>query len=190
VSLTIGDEVLTVVAFTDHPAEFAARRCRPGVAFTDLAWGLDGWVYDAIAEGRGCVLVTPHWGPNMASGPRPYVRRAARQLMKAGADLVAGHSAHVFQGVTDRVLFDLGDFLDDYAVDPRLRNDLGLLWFVDLDERGPRRVEALPLKLDYCFTRRAEGEDAAWIRRRFREAGAAMGTEAIEEDGRLVVAWG
>jgi poly-gamma-glutamate synthesis protein (capsule biosynthesis protein) len=187
VSLTIGDEVLTVVAFTDHPAEFAARRCRPGVAFTDLAWGLDGWVYDAIAEGRGCVLVTPHWGPNMASGPRPYVRRAARQLMKAGADLVAGHSAHVFHGVEGSVLYDLGDFVDDYAVDQSLRNDLGLLFLVELDEDGLRRVEAVPLKLDYCHTRLADGDDAAWIARRLREACAAFGTEVRQDGERLVV---
>jgi len=33
--------------------------------------------------------------------------------------------AHVFQGVAGRVLYDLGDFIDDYAVDRRLRNDLG-----------------------------------------------------------------
>ncbi|MER3412534.1 MAG: poly-gamma-glutamate biosynthesis protein, partial [Thermoleophilia bacterium] len=74
------------------------------------------------------VLVTPHWGPNMAVEPVPHVRRAACELVEAGASLVAGHSAHVFQGVQGRVLYDLGDFLDDYRVDPELRNDLGLLW--------------------------------------------------------------
>ena len=36
--------------------------------------------------------------------------------------LVAGHSAHIFHGVARSVLFDLGDFLDDYAVDRELRN--------------------------------------------------------------------
>jgi len=45
----------------------------------------------------------------------------------AGATLVAGHSAHVFHGIADRVLYDLGDFVDDSAADPYLRNDLGLL---------------------------------------------------------------
>jgi poly-gamma-glutamate synthesis protein (capsule biosynthesis protein) len=54
------------------------------------------------------------------------VRTAAEALVAAGATLVAGHSAHIFHGVAGRVLFDLGDFLDNYAVDPELRNDLGL----------------------------------------------------------------
>jgi poly-gamma-glutamate synthesis protein (capsule biosynthesis protein) len=85
------------------------------------------------------------------------------------------------------VLYDLGDFLDDYAVDPVLRNDLGLLWLVDLDREGIHRIEALPLRLDFCHTLPASGEDVVWIRRRFRQACAAMGTEVEEEDGFLVI---
>jgi len=92
-------------------------------------------------------------------------------------------------GVGGRVLFDLGDFLDDYAVDPILRNDLGLLFLLTVDRRGPQRLEAVPLKLDFCHTRLADGADAAWMRRRFRDACAALGTEAHEADGRLVVSW-
>jgi hypothetical protein len=87
------------------------------------------------------------------------------------------------------VLYDLGDFLDDYAVDPVLRNDLGLLILVTMDQRGPRKLEGLPLKLDFCVTRAADGEDAVWIRRRFRAASAALGTEVTEDDDRVVVRW-
>ena len=125
----------------------------------------------------------------MANEPLPYVRRAAAALRSAGATLVAGHSAHLFHGVERRTLYDLGDFLDDYAVDPALRNDLGLLVLVTLDPKGPRRLEAVPLKLEYCHTRLADGDDAAWISRRLRAACSALGTEAVEEDGRLVVSF-
>jgi poly-gamma-glutamate synthesis protein (capsule biosynthesis protein) len=117
------------------------------------------------------------------------VRRAAAGLREAGATLVAGHSAHLFHGVRSGILFDLGDFLDDYAVDPELRNDLGLLFLVTLDRDGPLRVEAVPLKLEFCHTRLADADDAAWIRSRFRAACAALGSEVTEEDGRLVVIW-
>jgi poly-gamma-glutamate synthesis protein (capsule biosynthesis protein) len=93
----------------------------------------------------------------------------------------------VFHGVAGGVLYDLGDFLDDYAVDPVLRNDLGLLFLVTLDERGPTAIEAVPLALDFCHTRLAAGADAAWVRRRFRRACAELGSEAGERAGRLVV---
>jgi poly-gamma-glutamate synthesis protein (capsule biosynthesis protein) len=102
---------------------------------------------------------------------------------------VAGHSAHVVHGAARAVLYDLGDLVDDYSVDARLRNDLGLLFLVDVDPGGPRRVEAVPLKLDFCHTRLAVGEEAAWIRRRFVGACAELGTAAVEHDGRVVVTW-
>jgi poly-gamma-glutamate capsule biosynthesis protein CapA/YwtB (metallophosphatase superfamily) len=182
---------LAVAAVADHPAAYAASEDRPGIAYADLAQGgPPAWLLEAAA-GRGAeaALVSPHWGPNMTQEPMPHVRTTAAALVEAGATLVAGHSAHVFHGVAGRVLYDLGDFLDDYAVDRRLRNDLGLLFLVPLDRAGPHRLEAVPLKLDFCHTRLADGEDAAWIRRRFTEACAAFGTEVREDEGRLVVDW-
>jgi poly-gamma-glutamate capsule biosynthesis protein CapA/YwtB (metallophosphatase superfamily) len=180
---------LGVVAFTDHPAEFAAGPGRPGVAHAPLQEGLPAWVTGTVGALRAetdAVLVTPHWGPNMVTSPLAYVRAAAAGLLEAGATLVAGHSAHVFHGVSGRVLYDLGDFLDDYARDPLLRNDLGLLFLVALDERGPSRLEALPLELEYCHTRLARGAAARWVERRFRRACAELGTSVRLEGGRLV----
>jgi poly-gamma-glutamate capsule biosynthesis protein CapA/YwtB (metallophosphatase superfamily) len=175
---------LAVLGYSDHPEEYAAEADVPGIAY-----GLE-WVPRAIERvDADLVLVTPHWGPNMTSEPLPSIRRHAATLRAAGATLVAGHSAHVFHGVEAGVLYDLGDFLDDYAVDPRLRNDLGLLFLVDLDESGPVRLEAVPLKLDYCHTRLASGTDTDWIARRFRDACRALGTQIAEQHDRLVVTW-
>jgi hypothetical protein len=180
---------LGVLGCSDHPPEFAARPASAGIAYVDLQRGLD-WLPSAIEQlDVDTLLVTPHWGPNMIREPLPYVCRAAAALRRAGATLVAGHSAHVFHGVQPGILYDLGDFIDDYAVDPDLRNDLGLLFLVTLDQRGPLRLEAVPLKLEFCHTRLADGDEAAWIRRRFRAACAALGTDVIEEEGRLVVVW-
>jgi poly-gamma-glutamate capsule biosynthesis protein CapA/YwtB (metallophosphatase superfamily) len=181
---------LGIVGVSDHPEDFAAATGRTGIAFADLSAGVPGWLIDLVGDLAArvdVVVVTPHWGPNMTSEPIPYVRAAAETLIEAGASLIAGHSAHVIHGVFGHVLYDLGDFLDDYAVDPLMRNDLGLLWLVDLDEHGPVRLEMLPLKLDYRSTDLAEGEDAELIRRRFTEACAAMGTEVSDQDGRLVI---
>jgi poly-gamma-glutamate capsule biosynthesis protein CapA/YwtB (metallophosphatase superfamily) len=184
---------LAVVAATDHPPEYAAGPERPGVAFADLwAGAIPPWLREAVRAGQAesdAVLVTVHWGPNMVAAPMAHVRASAAALRDAGATLVAGHSAHVFHGVGERILYDLGGFLDDYAVDPVLRNDLGLLFLVTLDGGRPVRLEAVPLRLDYCHTRLAEEGDAAWVRKRFRAASAALGTKMTDEDGRLVVEW-
>jgi poly-gamma-glutamate capsule biosynthesis protein CapA/YwtB (metallophosphatase superfamily) len=173
---------LAVLGCSDHPPEFAAAADSPGIAF-----GLD-WVETAIAGlDADAVLVTPHWGPNMATAPVPHVRRAAAAFRAAGATLIAGHSAHIFHGIEPGILYDLCDFLDDYAVDSKLRNDLGLLFLVTLDRDGPRRLEAVPLKLDFSHTRLADGDDAEWIRRRFRAACAEFDVDVAEQEGRLVV---
>jgi poly-gamma-glutamate capsule biosynthesis protein CapA/YwtB (metallophosphatase superfamily) len=187
--LQVGGMRLGVVAFSDHPAEFAAAEGRAGIAYACVP-GAQRWVHRAIAAARqsaDAVLVTPHWGPNMNTEPTRHVRAAAAGLLNAGATLVAGHSAHLFHGTGRAILYDLGDFLDDYATHPVLRNDLGLLWLVDFDNSGPRRVEALPLKLDYCHTRLAEGDDAAWIERRLRRASETLGSTAHWANQRLVI---
>jgi poly-gamma-glutamate synthesis protein (capsule biosynthesis protein) len=179
---------LAVFAVTDHPRAYAARRSSPGVAFAALDGRLPRWLETGIAGADAdAVLVMPHWGPNMTPEPVSRVRTAARALAEAGATLVAGHSAHVFHGVDGRVLYDLGDFLDDYRVDPELRNDLGLLFLVRLGVHGPEAIEAIPLKLDYCSTRLAMGAEAAWIASRLRALCAPFGVGVVEEDDRIVL---
>ncbi|MCF3101976.1 CapA family protein [Streptomyces roseoverticillatus] len=181
---------LGVIGVTDHPRDFAAGPDRPGVAHADLETGAPAWLLRTVTGlATDVTLVTPHWGPNMTRGPAAYIRRAAQEFLAAGATLVAGHSAHVFHGVADRVLYDLGDFVDDYATDDDLRNDLGLLFLVTFDGPRPVRVEAVPLALDFCRTRLADAAEAAWIAHRFRRACAAFGTEVTEAGGRLVVEW-
>lgn len=130
---------------------------------------------------------TPHLGPNMTQKAVPTVRIGAHALVAGGATLVAGHSAHVFQDVAGNVIYDLGGLIDDSAVDPWLRNDLGLLFLVDLISTGPLRLEAIPIFLDHCRTRIARGEEAARIGRRFTEACAEMGTQVQSIGDRLVI---
>jgi poly-gamma-glutamate synthesis protein (capsule biosynthesis protein) len=189
--LDAGGEELRVVAVSDHPRDFAASPGRAGIAFADLRRAVPDWLLEIVASASaaGPALVSPHWGPNMTSEPPAYVRRAAEQLRASGAALVAGHSAHVFHGAEPGrgVLYDLGDFVDDYAVDRRLRNDLGLLFLVTLRNARAVGLEALPLKLDYCHTRLAHGEDAEWVRRRFQSACQALGAQVEASGGRLVV---
>ena len=188
--LTANGFRLGVIGVADHPEEFAATPDRPGIAFVDLGNDDPDWLPRLIrGMDADSVLVTPHWGPNMTPEPVPHVRSSGRAFLEAGVSLIAGHSAHVFQGVDGPILYDLGDFLDDYAVDPILRNDLGLLFLVTIDEGGPVRLEALPLKLDFCYTKLAQGEDAAWVKKRFTEACASFGTAVTEENGRLVIDW-
>jgi poly-gamma-glutamate capsule biosynthesis protein CapA/YwtB (metallophosphatase superfamily) len=173
---------LGLVAVSDHPGAYAAGDDDWGIAFANLEHDAPAWLLDEVGRLRQtCDLVVafPHWGPNMTERPTPGRRRVAAELLNAGAHLVAGHSAHVFHGIeqTDRgfVAYDLGDALDDYAVDPRLRNDLGVLTVWHVGPEG-ESLELVGLSLDYCHTRLAEGDDADWIAKRLRDACHELGT--------------
>lgn len=179
---------VAIVGLTDHPASYAAGPDEPGVAFADLRSAVPAWVVETVAGADADVVVAlPHWGPNMTAAPVRHVRRAGEALLSAGAGLVAGHSAHVFHGVDPPILWDLGDFIDDYAVDPRLRNDHGLLWLVHFDGVRPVQIEALPLALEYGHTRLALADEAAWIGKRLDLACAEFGTPVHRQDGRMVI---
>jgi poly-gamma-glutamate capsule biosynthesis protein CapA/YwtB (metallophosphatase superfamily) len=184
---------VAVLGLCDHPADFAAFAERPGVAYADLHDGsLPDWLAAAVShagDAADVVVVTPHWGPNMTTEPVPHVRVAARALSEAGASLVAGHSAHLCHGIEGTVLYDMGDFLNDYATHIQLRNDLSLLFLVELAAGTPVQLEAVPLHLAHRRTQLATGRDVAWLRRRFRAACRAFGTEVVEREGRLVVRW-
>jgi poly-gamma-glutamate capsule biosynthesis protein CapA/YwtB (metallophosphatase superfamily) len=177
----VGGRSVGLLAVGDHPGEFAAGEGSPGIAYADLSRGLPDWLLEELDRLRtacGSVIAFPHWGPNMTPAPASWQRRAAETLVDAGADLVAGHSAHVFHGVgwsdNGPLLYDLGDALDDYAVDPVLRNDLGVMVLWRPGDEGA--LELIGLRLDFCHTRLASGDDAEWIARRLVRACGGLGT--------------
>jgi Bacterial capsule synthesis protein PGA_cap len=178
--VSAGGARVGLMAVTDHPVEYAAGPGRSGVALANMREEPPSWLLERVAAARercDILIAFPHWGPNMTTRPARWQRRAASGLRAAGADLVAGHSAHVFHGVAwndGPVLFDLGDVLDDYMVDPKLRNDLGVLaiWRPHTEQQ----LELVGLRLEYCHTRLAEGADADWIAARLERACSGLGT--------------
>jgi poly-gamma-glutamate capsule biosynthesis protein CapA/YwtB (metallophosphatase superfamily) len=63
-----------IIGVTDHPSDFAAGPKRPGVAHADLGDGLPDWLVALVGATRercDLLVVTAHWGPNMAPEPLP-----------------------------------------------------------------------------------------------------------------------
>ncbi len=179
-----------LVGFADHPADFAATSATPGIAWADIAGGAPDWLAEQVGLlSRTCDVVIggPHWGPNMRTSPPPRHRTVAGGLVAAGLGALAGHSAHVVHGIErlERapICYDLGDLLDDYAVDPLLRNDLGMLALL----RPGERLELVPLRLEFARTTLARGSDHAAIVERVILASRAMGTDLRLEAGRLIL---
>lgn len=190
--ITIG-----VVAFADHFAEYAATESGPGINFLPISLGERhfGRVRESIeaarAAGADLVVFSIHWGPNFRQTPPQEFQDFAHAVMDAGADILHGHSAHIFQGIEiyrgKPILYDTGDLIDDYYVDPIHRNDQQLLFLVRASSEGVEWIELFPVVITYMQVNRATGAKFDEIGERIAELSRAMGTEVRREADRLVI---
>lgn len=97
------------------------------------------------------LILSIHWGPNMRKKPPPEFRSFAHEVIDLGVDIMHGHSAHVFQGVevykNKLILYDTGDFVDDYAIDPILRNDRSFFFIVEVSKHKILSLRMIPTKI-------------------------------------------
>ena len=136
-------------------------------------------------------MFSNHWGPNMVQRPKAVFRRFARAVIDLGVDIYYGHSAHVFQGVEiyrgKPILYDTGDFIDDYAVNPELRNDWSFLFRVSVEEGSLERLDLIPVKLSYARVDLATGGERESILNRMERLSAEMGAVFARREGALVL---
>lgn len=190
-----GGRRIGMVAFTDNEPAWAAGVDQPGINYLPI--NLNPATIAIVAEaaaaarqaGAEFVVLSLHWGPNMRQRPPRQFQGFAAAALDAGVDLIYGHSAHIFQGVAvlhgKPVLYDTGDFLDDYAVDPVLRNDQSLLFMADIGQARTRELRMYPVRLRYASVNQARGQDAEDICSRMQALSAELGTQVERCDSML-----
>lgn len=192
--LVLGGTRVSVVAFADYPAEWRAAATTPGMNYTPVT--LDPRVFAEVArqiatarERADFVIFSIHWGPNMRAWPSQEFRAFARAVIDAGADVFWGHSAHVVQGVEFHrgrpILYDTGDLLDDYAVDPHLRNDLSALFVVRASPPAVEAIEIVPVQISDMQANLARGIERDWFVRRFRTRCAELDVDVATDGDRV-----
>lgn len=184
------------VAFADYPEAWCATDESPGMCFTPISLEPEhfAWIEDAVAQARAVadfVIVSMHWGPNMRLRPPPAFRDFARGVIASGADVFWGHSAHVLQAIElvdgRPIFYDTGDFIDDYAVDANLRNDLSALFLLRVRPPVVEQVELVPMLIENMQVNRATGGTRDMVIRRLRTLCEEVGTELEQQDGTLLV---
>ncbi len=189
---------IAMLSFTDNELQWEARENRPGIAYVpiDLEEDRAKHLFEAVRAAKShtnLVIVAAHWGPNWGYTPqRPHIRFAHR-LIDCGADIVFGHSAHVFQGIeiyrSRPILYSTGNFIDDYAVDEEERNDESFVYRILIDAGQPHRLELHPTVISNCQAQRAKGERARAIVEKMRKLCGDMNTETIPRDDGLEISF-
>ena len=159
-----------LLAFTDNEPDWEATENLPGVFYVpiDLQDERARKLLEIVRRARESVdylILSPHWGPNWDYVPPREQIPFAHALIEAGADVVVGHSGHVFRGIEfyrDKpILYCVGNFIDDYAVDELERNDESFIFVLETDFARLQRLRLYPIiigQFQARLARRRESE--------------------------------
>ncbi len=180
--LTVG-----IIGYTDNEPGWKATDDKPGTNYIqvgDIATVKQQ--LDTFKDKVDLVIATIHWGPNMREKPTQAFIDFAHAMINAGVDIIHGHSAHIFQGIehyrTGLIMYDTGDFVDDYAVDPELRNDRSFLFLVTVNKQGIKEVRLVPTVISNMQVNIATDSDYDWCIKRMQQLSLSFGTH-INNDG-------
>jgi poly-gamma-glutamate synthesis protein (capsule biosynthesis protein) len=183
-----------LLGLTDNEPAWQAAKT-PGTNYVDLADETEKENVlrniESLKAETDIVIVTVHWGPNMQARPSPVVVDFAHAMIEHGANVVHGHSAHILQGIEcyqgNLILYDTGDFVDDYAVDPTLRNDLAAFFVLTVNGTQPIQLQCIPTRI-FCYqVNRARDEDYRWVINRLQKLSAEFDT-SVDTDGMIYLA--
>jgi poly-gamma-glutamate synthesis protein (capsule biosynthesis protein) len=170
-----GHLLVGFASITNTVRAFAAGPERPGTGFVRIrANAVSAELFRALVaamDGRGAdvKVLSVHWGPNFRPWPPRRYRAFARQAIAAGFDVVHGHSAHILQAVecyrNGLILYDTGNFLDDYWIMPPFRMDRSFLFLVTARLGSRPRLQLVPVSLDRGTVNLAKAGEAEAIRR-------------------------
>lgn len=180
-----------VIAFTDNEPVWEATSGKPGVFYVPVE-PRDGravHLLELIKQTKNAVdllIVSTHWGPNWGYEPPPEHVPFAHAMVDAGADVLFGHSGHVFRGIEiyrhRPIIYCAGDFIDDYAVDLVERNDQSCVFALEGSRGGISSVRAYPTKIRLCQAKIARGPEMRAIAHKMQSLSAGFGTSSRWEE--------
>lgn len=181
-----------ILGCTDNEPTWKASASKPGIFFLEVG-DLEA-IRESILSLRSkvdLVILSIHWGPNMRERPSQEFREFAHRLIDLGVDLIHGHSAHLFQGIEvyrgKCILYDTGDFVDDYAVDPYLRNDRSFFFIAHADKQGIHAIRLTAVRISNFQVNQARGQEALEIVERMRALSKELGTSLEKEKDELIL---
>jgi poly-gamma-glutamate capsule biosynthesis protein CapA/YwtB (metallophosphatase superfamily) len=133
-----------LISLTDNEPGWEAKDDFPGINYIPITLEPDRYYYrlkhyiEKVKKQSDLVIVSSHVGPHFRETPSMKYINFAHKIIDLGADIYWGHSNHMPQGIelykhnkdNKIILYDCGDFIDDYAIDPDYRNDLSFIFLL------------------------------------------------------------
>lgn len=133
-----------LISLTDNEPEWEAKYDLPGINYIPTTLDPDTYYYrlqnyiENTKKQSDLVIVSSHVGPHFRETPSTKYVNFAHKIIDFGADIYWGHSNHMPQGIelykhndnNKIILYDCGDFIDDYAIDSNYRNDLSFIFLL------------------------------------------------------------
>lgn len=182
---------LGVLGLTDNEPTWKAGH-KPGINYLDVSNHKNtNRILQSIENLRretDIVIVSIHWGPNMQEKPSQEFIQFAHAMIEHGASVIHGHSAHIIQGIEcyqgGLIMYDTGDFVDDYVVDPELRNDLSAFYVLTLNKAGLMNLKLIPVHIFDFQVNCARKEDYQWVIERVQKLSSDFNTR-IDHKGTI-----
>ena len=196
--LKVGGLSIGFIAFTDNEPVWEAGPERAGTFYVPVdmmdrrAERLMSIVKDTKKR-VDILIVSAHWGPNRGYRPVKSHIPFAHALIDSGADIVFGHSSHVFQGIEvyrkRPILYSTGDFIDDYAVNPVERNDESFVFMVETGLSVIKKLRLYPTIIKNFQARLAGPGRREEIARKMQALCEEFGTRSrwLEKEGCLEI---
>lgn len=182
-----------LIAFSDNMPQWEAKESKPGIFFVPVdlknkkAKKLLGLVQKTRDDVK-ILIVSAHWGPNFGYQPLKEHIEFAHALIDAGADIIFGHSPHVFEGIEiykkRPILYGTGDFIDDYAVDEVEKNDESFIFIVETKNQKITNLELYPTIIENCQANLAKNERAGKIAKKMQKLCQDFKTQAVWQEKR------
>lgn len=133
-----------IISLTDNEPEWEAKDDLAGINYIPATLDPDRYYYrlqnyiEQAKKQSDLVIVSSHIGPHFRETPSVKYVNFAHKILDFGADIYWGHSNHMPQGIelykhndnNKIILYDCGDFIDDYAIDSNYRNDLSFIFLL------------------------------------------------------------
>jgi poly-gamma-glutamate synthesis protein (capsule biosynthesis protein) len=147
------------IGATDQMLSWEAGNDQPGINILDYN-DIHSLLKQIKNTKKQCdyLILNLHWGENWNSEINSEQNKFTNEAIKNGVDIIIGTSTHFPHNLQIKenkkiVMYSLGDFIDDYALNKYYRNDLGCVLHLDLIDKGENKITVkdpilMPIKIN------------------------------------------